>query len=106
MNKWYFAYLHLKKRLEDAEAQPLPKDHDTRMIFGFLDQMLKPMRTKHVHGKFDRSRKSIELALEMYDLMKEHFSGDPEWFPVLLGIESGLLIAKQQLDFIGKEKGG
>ena len=106
MNKWYFAYLHLKKRLEDAEAQPLPKDHDTRMIFGFLDQMLMPMRTKCVHGKFDRSRKSIELALEMYDLVRERFSGDPEWFPVLLGIEAGLLIAKQQLEFIGKEKRG
>lgn len=106
MNKWFFASLHLKRRLEGAEAQPLPRDHDTRMIFGFLDQMLMPMRTKCVHGKFDRSRKSIELALEMYDLMKVHFSGDPEWFPVLLGIEAGLLIAKQQLDFIGKEKGG
>lgn len=106
MNKWFYAYLHLKKKLEGAELQPLPKDHDTRLIFGFIEQLLKPIRTENTHGKFDRSRKSIELALEMYDLMKENFSGDQEWFPVLLGIEAGLLIAKQQIDFIGKEKGG
>ena len=104
MNKWFFAYLHLKKKIEGAEAQPLPRDHDARLIFGFLEQFLKPIQTENVHGKFDRARKSIELALEMYEVMKERFSGDPEWFPVLIGLESGLLIAKQQIDFIGKEK--
>jgi hypothetical protein len=106
MNKWFFAYLHLKKKIE-GEASPLPQEHDSQIVFGFIEQCLKPIATAGVSGKFDRACKSIEIALEIfYEILKPRFSGDPEWFPVLLGIESGLLIAKQQLDFIGKEKRG
>lgn len=105
MNKYFFAYLHLKRKLE-GESQPLPEDHDSKMIIGFIEQCLRPINTGDASGKFDRAYKSIKTALQIYDeILRPHFAGDPEWFPVLLGIETGLLIAKTQLDFI-KQKGG
>lgn len=106
MNKWFYAYLHLKEKIA-GEASPLPKEHDSKIVFGFIEQCLKPIATAAVSGKFDRACKTIETALEIfYEILKPSFSGDSEWFPLLLGLESGLLIAKQQLNFIGKEKRG
>ena len=105
MCKYLFAYLHLKKRLE-GESQPLPVDHDSQIVLGFIEQCLKPILSTGVSGKFDRAYSCINKALEIfYEVLKPRFSGNSEWFPALLGIESGLLIAKTQLDFI-KQKGG
>ena len=105
MCKYLFAYLHIKKRLE-GEVQPLPAEHDSQVIVGFIEQCLKPILSSGVSGKFDRAYGSINKALEIfYEVLKPRFSGDSQWFPVLLGLESGLLIAKTQLDFI-KQKGG
>ena len=104
MNKWFFAYLHLKKKIE-GEASPIPKDHDLKIVTSFVEQCFKPIPTESVSGKYDRASKAIKKALEIfYEVLKPRFSGDPEWFPVLIGLEAGLLIANQQLDFIGKEK--
>lgn len=106
MNKWFFAYLHLRRKLEDGEVSAPPQDADSKLIHSFIEQCLKPIQTKNVSGKFDRAEKTMEIILEMYDAyIKPKFRGDPEWFPVLLGLESGLWIAKTQLDFI-KKKGG
>jgi len=105
MNKYFFVYLHLKRRLE-GEAAPLPEDHDSKLIIGFIEQCLKPILSSGVSGKFDRAYSSINKALEIFDeVLKPRISGDSQWFTALLGIESGLLIAKTQLDFI-KQKGG
>ena len=105
MNISLFAYLHLKRKLE-GESQPLPEDLDSKTAIGFIEQCLKPINTGDASGKFDRAYQAIKTALQIFDeILKPNLVGDKEWFPLLLGLESGLLIAKTQLDFI-KQKGG
>ena len=105
MNKWFYAHLQLKKRLEKGVAL-VEDDFDERTVFEFIEASLKPCKCKHKQGRFNKACYSVEKVLELFDTtLKPHFQGNQEWFPVLLGLEAGLLIAKAQLDAV-KEKGG
>lgn len=105
MDKWFYAYRHLKKRLEGAEKTPLPEEFDSRMVFGFIEVCLNVSTLPKGSGKFDRAWRSINELVELLDtLIVPNFQGNAEWFPMLLGLKSGLLIAQHQLNLI-KQKG-
>ena len=106
MNKWFYAWLHVKHRLEEKrDYEPYPEDFDAKILYSFTESGFKPINTSRAHGKFDKARLAIAKRLEVLrEIVKPNLQGNEEWFPYLLGLEAGLMIAEHQLDIIRNKR--
>lgn len=106
--KWFYAWLHAKERIEELKERPAwPEDHDSKVLFCFTERSFRQVNTRGCRGKFDRACQAIEIELDtLQNTIKPNLRGTDEWFPYLLGLEAGLLIARHQLRLLRDEKKG
>lgn len=107
MNKFFYAYLHLKKRIEGSDERGihLEDDFDSQIIYSFIENALKAESLPKGDGKFDRAFNAINDDLKTLEtFVMPNLNGNDEWFSVLIGLRAGLTIAQHQLNIIKKSR--
>ena len=107
MYEWFENYLRAKAKAKREHVSQLPPSFDEELVYNFTVAAFNAVNTAGVKGSFAKAEHALEsLLTAFYETVKPHFQGTSEWFPYLLGIEAGLLIAKEQLRMIREKRGG